>query len=453
MFEIFAPYLGWLMKWIYQLIPVYFLALVVFTVLVRLVLFPLSIKNQKNQMDRARVAPKLERIQKKYGQDRQKMMQKQQELYEKEGVKLTGGCLPMILQMLVLFSVIGVIYKPLTYIQQIPEQDLTACYETVDPNYGKEEGANPDFAGYYAELNLFKEIENDEALQDKMELAIVNKQLKNSEQKTLSEQIDKTVSEQRAADKAVAKDKDKNFDEKAFDAKFDKEQVPGITETTTKKFYEDNAERFTYAEGVLNTIVETGEDFSIFGVSLLESPGGTGIKPNWLWIIAILSGLTAYLSGALSMKYSKAAMSAEQQQMGGCSTGMMTWMMPLMSLAFSFGVPAGVAVYWVFSNLLAMVQTVVLNAMYNPAKARAQAEAEYAERRRRRKEEKERLKQIHLAEQAAWQKEENEKRAQAKGDITKKKKANTPATPADLPENNEEKVTETASAEEENDNE
>ena len=436
MFELFSGPLGWLMKLIYNFVSEYFIALVVFTVLVRLVLFPLSIKNQKNQMDRARVAPKLERIQKKYGQDRQKMMQKQQELYEKEGVKLTGGCLPMILQMLVLFSVIGVIYKPLTYIQQIPEQDLTACYEVVDPNYGKD-GANVDFSGYYAELNLFKEIENDEALQDKMELAIVDKQLANDKEDTLKIAMDKAIIEAKNA----AEKEGKTFDEAAFKEEY------------VETFKANHKENFIYAESVLNTIEETGEDFSVFGISLLESPGGTGIKPNWLWIIAILSGLTAFLSGKLSMKYSRAAMSAEQQQMGGCSNGMMLWMMPIMSLFFSFSVPAGVAVYWVFSNLLAMVQTVVLNAMYNPAKARAQAEAEYAERRRRRKEEKERLKQIHLEEQAAWQREENEKRAQAKGDITKKKTATTPATPAELPENNVEEVAETATAEEDNNNE
>ena len=187
------------------------------------------------------------------------------------------------------------------------------------------------------------------------------------------------------------------------------------------------------ADEVISLLKETKEQFSIFNQSLLQQPSYTGIKPNWLWIIAILSGVTAYLSGALSMKYSKAAMSAEQQAMSGCSTGMMTWMMPIMSLIFSFSVPAGVAVYWVFSNLLAMVQTIALNAMYNPAKIRAQAEAEYAERRRQKKEDKERLKAARLAEQAAWQQEENEKRAQAKGDITKKKTAKTTATSAELP--------------------
>jgi membrane protein insertase Oxa1/YidC/SpoIIIJ len=155
--------------------------------------------------------------------------------------------------------------------------------------------------------------------------------------------------------------------------------------------------------------------------------------PNWTWLIVLASGLSAFLSSMLSMKYSKATMSAEQQQMGGCSTNAMMYMMPLTSLIFSFTVPAGVAVYWTFSNLLAMLQTVILNSMWNPAKIRAQAEAEYAERRRKKKEDKERLKAARLAEQAAWQEEENKARARAKGDITQKKSAATTATPAELP--------------------
>ena len=144
LFSLFAEPLGWVMHWIYQLIPSYFVALIIFSVLVRLVLFPLSIKNQKNQADRARLAPRLERIQKKYGQDRQKMMQKQQELYEKEGVKMTGGCLPMLLQMLVLFSVIAVIYKPLTYVQRMPANQINTVIEVVTENLdAKKEHSHP----------------------------------------------------------------------------------------------------------------------------------------------------------------------------------------------------------------------------------------------------------------------------------------------------------------------
>ena len=372
LFSLFAKPLGWVMHWIYQLVPSYFLALLIFTVAIRLVLFPLSINNQKNQMERARLAPRLERIQKKYAQDRQKMAMKQQELYEKEGVKMTGGCLPMVLQMLVLFSVIAVIYKPLTYVQQVPAEQINTCVsvavEHMDPEKDK---------------NVIKQMENENSYYREIHLL-----------------------------SALEKD--------------------AVREDMVKALWEKNELKPAAAELLLDNIEKTGKEFSLFNISLLETPNIK--KPSWVWIIAILSGVSAFLTSLLSMRYSKMTMSEEQKKMSGCSTNMMMYMMPVMSLVFSFQVPAGVAVYWIFSNLLAMVQTVALNAMYSPAKARAQAEAEYQARRQKKREEREALKASRLAEQAAWQEEEKKAKARAKGDISQKKSAATPATPAELPE-------------------
>lgn len=372
LFSLFATPLGWVMHWIYQLVPSYFLALIIFTFAIRLVLFPLSINNQKNQADRARLAPRLERLQKKYAQDKQKMMLKQQELYEKEGVKMTGGCLPMILQMLVLFSVIAVIYKPLTYVQQVPAEQINTCITVAVEHLDKEADKNKisqmtNEQSYYREIHLLGFLEDD-----------------------------------------------------------------AVRAEMSQKLQSEHKLSEADAETLLANIEKTGDEFSLFGISLLETPD---IKqPRWVWLIAILSGVSAFLTSMLSMHYSKQTMPKEQQQMQGCTTNMMMYMMPVMSLVFSFTVPAGVAVYWIFSNLLAMLQTVILNAMWNPGKIRAQAEAEYEARRAKKREDRERLKAARLAEQAAWQEEEKKAKARAKGDITQKKSAASPATPAELPE-------------------
>ena len=376
-FEIFAKPMGYILRFINDLVPGFLLAMLLFTLLMRLVLFPLSISTQKNQADRARLAPRLERIQKKYAADRNKVMQKQQELYEKEGVKMTPGCLPMIVQMLVLFSIIAVIYKPLTYVQRVPQEDINTCVTavtaTLDAEKDKKLISRFNESSYYRELYLMKYVDTH-----------------SDEMTTALEKAGKTPAE---------------------------------------------------AQATIDTLSETQSQFSLFGISLLEVPGDYGIKPTWLWLIVLASGGSAFLSSLLSMKYSKQSMSAEQQQAAGCTNGMM-YMMPLMSLIFSFSVPAGVAVYWTFSNLLAMVQTFVLNKMYNPAKIRAQAEAEYAERRRRKAEDKARLKAARIEEQRAWQLEESAKKAAAEGK-SKKPKSATPATPAEQTgeEHNEEETT------------
>lgn len=338
-FSIFAKPLGWVMSLLYGWVGSYLLTIFLFTFLVRAALFPVSLKSQKSQADRARLAPRLEKLQKKYGKDQQKMMEKQQELYQKEGVKMTAGCLPSILQMLVLFSVIAVIYKPLTYLQGVPAEAVTSSI-TILTEEKKEDGSplvteQEAKSEYYKELTLLKHAE----------------------------------------------------------------EYPTEIKGALKDAGVENVEEM-YGE-----IVKTKSEFSIFGVSLLDTPwtgSFTGI--NWLWLVALLSGITALGTSFVSMHFMK-QMQDQQQPGQGCMNNSMLYMMPLMSLFISFSVPAGVGLYWVFSNLLAMVQTVIMNHIYNPAKIKAQAYAEYEERRRRKKEDKQRLADARAREAAALEAE------------------------------------------------
>ena len=372
-FSLFAVPLGYVLEFICKYIPSYLLAILVFSFLVKLVLFPVNINNQKNAAARARLAPRLERIQKKYAADRQKMAEKQQQLYEKEGVKMTAGCLPMLVQMLVLFSVIAVIYKPLTYVEHVSTADLTACATAIEAGIKEDHGENSD-----EYKNVSQRIKNEQDYY--RELYIVKY------------------------------------------ADVYEEDIQAALVTSGKPDGE--------AAIITTTLKETQQQFTVFNVSLLGVPSEGGItNPNPLWIIAILSGLSALLTTLQSMKYQKAGMTEQQQQMNGCTTNGMLYMMPVMSLVFSFSVPAGVAVYWIFSNLLSLVQTIIINAMYNPAKIRAEAEAEYAERRRKKAEDRERLKQSRIQEQQAWQREENEKKQQKQGKKPTKK-AETPTDDA-----------------------
>ncbi len=372
-----ATPLGFVLRFVYDnIISNYFVAIFLFTLLTRLIMFPLNIKTQKNTADRARLAPRLERLQKKYANDRQKLAQKQQALYEKEGVSLTGGCLPMIVQMVVLFSIIAVIYKPLSYVKGMDDADINTIKTTIvaelkeDKKYDKKEHIDlVEENRYYRDMQILK-------YADEYETDIYAALVKNGKKPAAATEI-------------------------------------------------------------VNSLKETKKEFSIGNVSMLEQASKDGIKPNWLWLIAILSGLTSLLTSLLSMHFSKASQPKQEAMPGGCSPNFMMYTLPVISLIISFTVPAGVAVYWIFSNLLALVQTTVLNAMYNPAKIRAQAEAEYAERRRRKAEDKARLKAARLAEQAAWQKEENEKRAAKAG-----KKPPKPAPKEEKPK--EEDVTASA---------
>ncbi len=112
--------LGWIMKFLYQFIPNYALVLVLFTLLVKLVLFPLNVKQQKNSAKMAIFNPKLKQLQKQYGKDKQRYQEEMMKLYEEEGYNPMSSCLPTILQTVVLFGIIDVVYRPLKHLLSIP---------------------------------------------------------------------------------------------------------------------------------------------------------------------------------------------------------------------------------------------------------------------------------------------------------------------------------------------
>ncbi|MEE1019122.1 MAG: YidC/Oxa1 family membrane protein insertase, partial [Acutalibacteraceae bacterium] len=89
----------------------YALAILVFTIAVNAAMIPLTVKQQKSMAKQARLRPKLDALQKKYGDDRVKMANAQQELYQNENISPTGGCLPMFIRMLVLMGVYRAVYR------------------------------------------------------------------------------------------------------------------------------------------------------------------------------------------------------------------------------------------------------------------------------------------------------------------------------------------------------
>ena len=117
--------MGWLMKAFYALTNNYLLAIFLFAVVIKIILFPTGIKQQKNMVKQAKFAPKQRAIQNRYKgrTDREtqlKMQQEIQEAQQKEGISMMGGgCLSMILQMLILLALYGVIREPLTYMSNI----------------------------------------------------------------------------------------------------------------------------------------------------------------------------------------------------------------------------------------------------------------------------------------------------------------------------------------------
>ena len=85
-------------------LPSYGWSIILVTVLIRALLYPLTKKQMQSMKKMQSVQPKMKELQEKYGKDREKLSQKQMELYREEGVNPAGGCLPLLIQMPILFA-------------------------------------------------------------------------------------------------------------------------------------------------------------------------------------------------------------------------------------------------------------------------------------------------------------------------------------------------------------
>ncbi len=135
----------------------YLLALILFALLVKIIMIPMSIQQQKTQIKGAKLRPKIAIIEKKYAgrTDRDAMQQKQQEIMEmqqKEGYSPLSGCLPLLIQLPVLLGLYQVIRKPLTYMMNMSEDVISKLVEHANSFLG--EGGTPFTVDAAEQLSL-----------------------------------------------------------------------------------------------------------------------------------------------------------------------------------------------------------------------------------------------------------------------------------------------------------
>lgn len=122
--------LGYVMEWIYKLIPNYGWDIILFTLLITVIKIPLQLNQQKSMAKMSAFQPMVADIQKKYRDKPDKQQEELMKLQE-QGYKPTAGCMPMLVNFLVMFGVIEVVYRPLQRIFHIGADALTAAGEAL----------------------------------------------------------------------------------------------------------------------------------------------------------------------------------------------------------------------------------------------------------------------------------------------------------------------------------
>ena len=138
---------GYLLDWLYTFTNNYGLALILFSLIVKLVLLPMSVKSKKSMLKMSRLSPQVKALEAKYGDDKQKYQLAVQQMYKEEGVSMGGGCLWSFIPLIILLPLYYVIREPITYMMHNSRsisEAIVAFLQASGENLGKN--------AYYAQL-------------------------------------------------------------------------------------------------------------------------------------------------------------------------------------------------------------------------------------------------------------------------------------------------------------
>ncbi len=353
---------AWLLLFFYNLFSSYGLALILFGIVVKLVLFPVTLKSKKSMIQTTMLSGKMQQLQKQYGKDRERYNLELQKLYEKEKVNPMGGCVWSLIPMIILILLYGVIREPLTYFMQLSTEQIQVLAAEMDwqtlavANGWVSQGAMDKLVQGMAEKVASGEL-----------TVFANGLWKDVESGAITGL----------------------FQNGGFNQLYLLAQVTGENLTSLQSAI--NAQ-FAGAGDHLFVL-----NFMFLGIDLSLIPNLMFWKRGFGWdsIGLFLLPLISVGVSTLSMKVSQATNQMNRQQSNeqmDKTNKMLLWMMPLMSLWFGFTIPAGLTVYWIAQYFVQMVQEVIcgkiLKKDYEAAReASARAEAEAKEEEKRRKEE------------------------------------------------------------------
>ena len=264
-FGIIATPFGYVMRFIYEFVGNYGLSIIIFAILAKLLMLPLSLKQKRSMMATMSLQPKIQELQRKYGKDKNRLNEELQNLYAREGVSPMAGCGTTLITFPIMIGLYYVISQPLTYFMQLSGEQIS----TLAARLGVEMSSN-----YTSQISLAGMISD-------------------------------------------------NFDRVA---------------------------------DISSTIMPV--NFSFLGINLASTPD---IKSfGLIWLIPILSGLTAFLFSYMQTKLNQPMQQQSGANPAASTNKMLLIVMPLMSVYFGFILPAGLGIYWITNNIISGIQEPLL---------------------------------------------------------------------------------------------
>ena len=163
MISFFSNIFGYVLNWIYILIHNYGFAIIIFSVLVKLAMLPLSIKQQKTMKKNEKVQKEMKILQIKHKGNPEMLNQEVMELYKREKINPFGGCLTVILQFILLISMFYLVRSPLTFMRKIDKSAIDAKIIAIE-----ESDSSNTINKTYPEISIVKYVQQNNLTDDEM---------------------------------------------------------------------------------------------------------------------------------------------------------------------------------------------------------------------------------------------------------------------------------------------
>lgn len=125
MISAIASFLGMIIRFIYGIVNNnYFISIVLFTILTKILLFPLYLTQIKSTENIRKIEPMVKKINEKYKNDQQKQAEELSKLYSENKINPMGGCLPLLIQIPLIFAMFAIVRQPLTYVLNMPQEQI-----------------------------------------------------------------------------------------------------------------------------------------------------------------------------------------------------------------------------------------------------------------------------------------------------------------------------------------
>ena len=324
MISFFANLFGYVLNFLYEFIGNYGWAIILFSVLVKILMLPISINQQKTMKKSQKINDEMKQIQFKYKNDPEKLNQEVMALYKREKLSPFSGCFSAIVQIILLFAVFYLVRSPLTYMKKVDSGIIEKMESVV-----QEQGSTSNYKEI-AVINYMNKIENENSVSEE--------QNENQEQTNNEENNENTENAE--------------------------------SDTFNIKDYKDQAYINMNFLGLDLSKVPT-EDLGDFKVLIIPA----------LYVIS------SFISIKLSTNSTNKKQKDEKLIGDGKETKVeeeydameqanksMSWFMPLMSISIACIAPLGLALYWLINNILMIFERLFLNKFFKDEKEEAKKE-------------------------------------------------------------------------------